>query len=37
MEDHIPIPIPVYANDFWAIFNLFWKMAYSILDRCLVW
>ena len=35
MEDHIPIP--VYVNDFWAIFNLVRGMAYSILDRCLVW
>jgi len=27
MEDHIPIP--VYVNDFWAIFNLVRGMAYS--------
>jgi len=33
MEDHIPIP--VYANDFRAIFNLVQEMAHSILDRCL--
>jgi len=26
MEDHIPIP--VYVNDFWAIFNLVRGMAY---------
>ena len=35
MEDNIPIP--VHVNDFWSIFNLVQGMAYSMLDRCLVW